>query len=318
MTETAEPWAAVGEPAGFYADAADLPGLLPGDVAAWRRQEAAAKAEEARQESERAERADLRQTMTMMAARQHALHRGLAWSPERPYEHWPSVYARADMMFQMQDAEARRADRQAAEEAGLVDLLHQGVPSPHPVEPAGAPASRSQGMATSGMATSGPVAARAHPLASRIRAALTRWARSKGTHRASGCGCASCTPTPSVRRQPPPQRNRHREVPMTAGPAEDQRAGQAQAQGEAAARKHEQDAGRQHQVSGSDVAVEDAAPPMTSASLGRLLTPAPRRRSTRRSLRRSTRSNATHPTRRRGEGAGAATQSSAHPKTPPI
>jgi hypothetical protein len=48
---------------------------------------------------------------------------------------------------------------------------------------------------------------------------------------------------------------------MTAGPAEDQRAAEAQARGEAAEVRHEADAQAQHQISGSTVAVESAATP---------------------------------------------------------
>jgi hypothetical protein len=43
---------------------------------------------------------------------------------------------------------------------------------------------------------------------------------------------------------------------MTAGPREDQRAGQAQANGEAADARHRTEARAQHRISGSTVAVE--------------------------------------------------------------
>jgi hypothetical protein len=48
---------------------------------------------------------------------------------------------------------------------------------------------------------------------------------------------------------------------MTAGPREDQRAGQAQAAGEAAEARHQADARAQHQASGSTVVVEQASTP---------------------------------------------------------
>ena len=48
---------------------------------------------------------------------------------------------------------------------------------------------------------------------------------------------------------------------MTATPAEDQRAGQAQAQGEAADGRHQADAQQQHQASGSAVVVEQVSTP---------------------------------------------------------
>lgn len=113
--EPAEPWAAV---VGDW----DVPGMLPGHVAHLQRIEAA---EERRVEAERADRADARQTLALWEARQHALHRGLPWDPRRPFEHMPTVVQRADMMFAHQDLAARQADFRAAQEAGLVHLLHQ-------------------------------------------------------------------------------------------------------------------------------------------------------------------------------------------------
>jgi hypothetical protein len=179
MTETTdhpEPWAA------FYDE--PPPFLPPGNQAALLREEARLLAEERRKESERAERADLRQTAAMFEARQYALHRGLPWDPAKPFEHVPSIYARADAMFAAQDAEARRADRRAAEEAGLVHLLHQGVPSPHPGVSdsfAGAPEPPAPGSASgSGAAARGRVPLMGDPRtdtspAGKARRALRRW-----------------------------------------------------------------------------------------------------------------------------------------------
>ena len=52
---------------------------------------------------------------------------------------------------------------------------------------------------------------------------------------------------------------------MTAGPDEDQRAGQAQAQGETAAHAHESATQQQHTISGSSVAVGAPATPDSHA-----------------------------------------------------
>jgi hypothetical protein len=181
-TTDVTPWVVVGdEPtAGFFDEPSGF--LLPGQLVRWQREEAALRAEEQRKESERQERADARQELAMWSARQHAIARGLEWNPAKPFEHMPAVYARADMMFAAQDAEARATDFRAAKEAGLVHLLHQGVESQSPGPgDAGPPTSR---------ALASGVAARANPVRSRIREAFTRWA-----HRATGpsCGCASCT-----------------------------------------------------------------------------------------------------------------------------
>jgi hypothetical protein len=132
---TTEPWQASGVPqGGFFDEPPDF--LPPGHVARWAREEAAARAEEQRLEAERAERAEL----SLWEARQWCLAKGLEWNPQRPYEHVPSVYQRADMAFAAQDPEARAADIRAAEAAGRLHLLPQGVPStpgePSPLEPA--------------------------------------------------------------------------------------------------------------------------------------------------------------------------------------
>jgi hypothetical protein len=176
------PWAHYGETTGGFYDTP--PGFLtPGTQAAVLREEARLQAEEARKESERADRADLRQTAAMMEARQHALARGLRWDPARPFEHMPNIYDRADRLFAAMDAQARRDDRRAAEEAGLVHLLHQGVPSPHPdVEPSsGVPEPPTPESASgSGAAARGRVPLMGDPRtdtspAGKARRALRRW-----------------------------------------------------------------------------------------------------------------------------------------------
>jgi hypothetical protein len=40
---------------------------------------------------------------------------GMQWDPNKPFEHLPTVVARADAVFAAQDAEQRRPDRIAAE-----------------------------------------------------------------------------------------------------------------------------------------------------------------------------------------------------------
>jgi hypothetical protein len=188
MTETTdavEPWVAVGPPAGGFFDEPSF--LLPGPLAAWRREQAQIAAEERRKEEERAERADLRQAAALFEARQYSLARGLPWDPQRPFANVPNVYQRADAAFAMQDREARHADLVAAQQAGLVHLLHQGVESPPVASPGDAapPASR---------ASAPGVAARANPLGTKFREAFTRWAARSGGHRSTGCGCAACDP----------------------------------------------------------------------------------------------------------------------------
>jgi hypothetical protein len=158
MTDTTTPWAAmIDEPVG----------LLPGQLAAWQREEAAIRAEEQRKRSEAQDRADTRYQAEVWAARQYALARGLPWDPQRPFEHRPTVQQRADAMFAAQDREARAADFRAAQEAGLVHLLHQGVP-----QQSSPSASESFGASASVPAA----AARATPIGTRIRAAFDRWA----------------------------------------------------------------------------------------------------------------------------------------------
>ena len=89
---------------------------------------------------------------------------------------------------------------------------------------------------------------------------------------------------------------------MTAGPSEDATAAATQAKGEAAAAAHEADTQAQHQASGSTVVVEQASTPDdvavqwspadTTASPSLVPSQPPP----------VNRSNATHPTRRRGRG----------------
>jgi hypothetical protein len=172
------------EPWGFYGDPGELP-VLPGYVAAMRRAEAAERAEEARRAGEVQERVDARLAMLSWEAQQFAAMRGLPFDPRHPFEHLPSVVQRADRMFAAQDAEARRLERLAAQEAGLEHLLPQFVGPPEPPRLSGG----------EGSVTSGPDApaavSRANPLSSRIRQAFNRWARRSS----SGCRCAACDPT---------------------------------------------------------------------------------------------------------------------------
>jgi hypothetical protein len=122
-TETAEPWAA------FFDEPTFLP---PGELVRWQREEAVIRAEEQRVEQERTERAELRQERALWEARQYSLHRGLAWDPQRPFANLPDVYARADAMFSLQDAQQRAADRKALLAANL-DHLVADLPPPGPV-----------------------------------------------------------------------------------------------------------------------------------------------------------------------------------------
>jgi hypothetical protein len=121
------PWAAV---AGATFGVPE--GLSPGYMVQFERAEAAERAEEARKAAEAQDRADARYEAAVWEARQYAVAKGLPWDHTRPFEHVPSVWARADAMFALQDAAARRDDYRAAEAAGLVHLLHQGVPQPQP------------------------------------------------------------------------------------------------------------------------------------------------------------------------------------------
>jgi hypothetical protein len=208
VTETTDtqPWAQFGEtPAGF-----GDPPLPPGDLLAMRREEERLRVQEQAAEADRRQRADDRQALAEWNARQRALRHGLPWSPSRPFEFEPTIYQRSDALFALYDAEQRADDRRALQAAGLDHLIPSlvGGQSPPPVvEPAGVPASRSRGLAPSGMAASGPAAAQAHPVGSRIRAAFDRWAASKGATRTggvhgtgptSGCGCAACRANATV------------------------------------------------------------------------------------------------------------------------
>jgi hypothetical protein len=168
MTDTSTPWAAmVDEPVG----------LLPGQYAAWQREEAAIRADEQRKRSEAQDRADTRFQAEVWAARQYALHRGLPWDPQRPFEHRPTVQDRAAAMFDAMDREARAADFRAAQEAGLVHLLHQSAGQQQPVSqsPSSGTGPGAQGQAT------GTAARAATALGHRIRAALERWGSTSGT-----------------------------------------------------------------------------------------------------------------------------------------
>jgi hypothetical protein len=130
-----EPWQA------FYDQPAFLP---PGELVRWQREEAAMRAEEQRLEAERTERAEIRQELALWEARQYSVARGLPWDPQRPFVNLPDVYARADSMFSLQDAQQRSADRRALQEAGLhhlvADLPHPGGLSLSPGESSPPPA----------------------------------------------------------------------------------------------------------------------------------------------------------------------------------
>jgi hypothetical protein len=174
MTEAAEPFAA------FY----DTPTFLPpGEFARWQREEAAIRAEEQRKEAERADRADARYEAAVWEARQHAVGRGLAWDPNRPFEHRPSIEVRADAAFAYQDAQARRADLAAAKEAGLVHLVHQGPPHPPGSMAAGEPSPlpTEPGLGPAGAAARTGVLSMRDPRtdtspSGKARLALRRWA----------------------------------------------------------------------------------------------------------------------------------------------
>ena len=177
-----EPWAA------FFDEPDFLP---PGELARWQREEARIRAEEQRREAEGQERAEIRQELAVWSARQRALAAGKSWDPARPFEHEPSIFQRADLMFSLQDAEQRAADRRALQAAGLhhlvADLPHPGSSSSGEPEP---PASRSR-------VSSVPEAA-AHPVplagdfsadqsvAARARRALRRWSADARARAAQG------------------------------------------------------------------------------------------------------------------------------------
>jgi hypothetical protein len=167
-----EPWQTAGEPGGGFYDTPDA-FLSPGSLAGWQREEAAIRAEERRKEEERIERAEIRQQAAMWEARQYCLARGLPWDPQRPFANVPDIYQRADMAFAAQDREARAADLRSAQEAGLVHLLHQGVPST-PKEPEGSAAATSGSAARNRVPLIG-VAPDVTTPAGRITAALRRW-----------------------------------------------------------------------------------------------------------------------------------------------
>jgi hypothetical protein len=152
MTTDPQPWVELGEPTGPPAGFFDEPTFLdPGDLLRWRRENEAARSEEARREAEAQERADARYELAVWSARQHALARGHVWDPAKPFQHWPSIYQRMDAAFAAQDANTRRAERQAAEAAGLGHLLHQGPPSPSPSGAAHGPGPTESGAATRGV-----------------------------------------------------------------------------------------------------------------------------------------------------------------------
>lgn len=83
------------------------------------------------------------------------------------------IYARADAAFALQDREARARDLAAAREAGLVHLLHQGVPSPTPEEPVLLEPPEPSGSAARGVPLVGPLDTSTP--AGKARAALRRW-----------------------------------------------------------------------------------------------------------------------------------------------
>jgi hypothetical protein len=179
MTTDVEPWQA------FY----DTPTFLPpGELVRWQREEARLRAEERREEAERRDRADARLEAAIWEARQYTVAKGLPWNYAKPFEHVPTVWQRADAMFAYQDAQARRDDLSAAKEAGLVHLLHQGVPSPHPgvssdVSPGGdSPPTPGPSVSGSGseVAARGRIPAMTDPRtdtssAGKARRALRRW-----------------------------------------------------------------------------------------------------------------------------------------------
>jgi hypothetical protein len=183
---------AMSEPfAAFYDEPPDF--VRPGDLLRWKREEARERAEEARKEQERIERAEIRAQLALHEARMFTLGKGLPWDPQAPFRHFPDVYARADALMALQDAEQRDADRRALQQAGLDHLLGD-LPLPGSSSSGDAipPASRS----VNGMVAATPRVA-ARPLASRIRAAFTRWESHPSGEvqrsRALGCGCVACT-----------------------------------------------------------------------------------------------------------------------------
>jgi hypothetical protein len=138
-----EPWQA------FYDQPTFLP---PGELLRWQREEAAMQAEERRLEAERAERAEIREQLSLWEARRYSAARGLPWDPSRPYANLPTIYQRADAAFALQDREQRDADRRALRDANL-DHLVADLPHPAGPEPSGEGA---QPPALRSMAASGP------------------------------------------------------------------------------------------------------------------------------------------------------------------